>query len=163
MSMDMWLIKMKDKNKWNLDCGECEYWNKYKKSIPKGDNYCDDKCKIKCAWWNDTNEDIENIIPKENKYLNGWQCWGEEEYYLINTVISNEYNVKIKFYGDPICKQENFDFAVEMLNKWFKEKWNGETEFKVNENWTIKIDNVEDFVEYMNIAKENRFTMWFSF
>lgn len=147
MGMDMWLFKMKKEEE-------------IKKRKKKRD-----------CWDYDSgvNFDELNLVPSDNPYLEGWVCWGNEEYHLINKVIANSLGVKIRFYGDPICEQKDFDYAVDMLNKWYKEKYNGETEFIMkkewgySDDWKITIPHVDKLVEYLTIAKDNGFTMWFSF
>ena len=144
MGIDMWLFKPKKKEevKKPRDC-----WD----------------------WDSGVDFDETGLVPKDNPYLEGWICWGEEEYCLINYVVKKELGVDIKFSADPILPQEDFDYAINMLNKWYKEKWNGRTEFIMKkewgfvEDWTLTIPHVDKLVEYLTIAKDNGFTMWFSF
>lgn len=164
MGLDMWFYKMKDNKKWDLgsSCWMCEKHNR----SPK-DNECDVVCPAKCCWWNNANDDIDNYLKKENYYYDRGFENAELEFKLIK-VVEKEMNVLLGLDGDPICNPENFNKLCDVFEKWIIEKWNLRTIFDNPDEYPcigeeqFEFNRVLDFADYIDTARENGFTLWFS-
>lgn len=164
MGLDMWFLKMKDNKKWDLDTG-CWAWDKYNRSPEEGE--CDNVCPDKCCWWNDSGKDIDDYLSKDNYYYDRGFENADLEWNIIK-IVEKEMGVELDFEGYPISSPDEFNKFYDWFEKWVKEKWDNRTVFDNPDEYycvgeeTFKFDRMLDFLEYVRVAKENGFTMWFS-
>ena len=141
MGLDIWFCKLKDKEKWNMDC-----------------------------WLNKSDEVIDDYLEKVSKsnyyYDKGFEN-ADIELKLMK-LIEKEMNVSLDLDGDPIYNPEKFNELYYVFERWIKEKWGSRTVFDNPDKYypigeeQFKFDRVMDLFEYIKVAKENGFTLWFS-
>lgn len=76
--------------------------------------------------------------------------------------------IDLDFEGYPISNPEKFNKFYDYFKIWIEEKWENRVVFDNPDEYpcigeeTFEFDRMLYFFEYLKVAKENGFTMWFS-
>lgn len=150
MGLDMWSVKLKDNNIYDIG----DPWD----LVVEEDDF-----------------DINKYISKDNIFYD--KCLFDDRliYELINCVVLPEMDSKLSFYGDVIMNPVDFKNIANILDEWVDTKWNNRNEFKVDGDYDIVIDCsiytdenltnekfVRDVNEYIKATADNGGTIWFS-
>lgn len=160
----MHFVKLKDNDKWNLGSG-CYTWDKYNRSPKPGE--CDNICPDKCCWWNDSNEDIDDYLNKNNYYYEIGFENAKTEWNIIK-LIEKEMGISLDLDGCPVCNPEKFNKFCVYFRKWMNEKWCNRIVFENPDEYPcigeeyIEFDRIKDFFEYVETAAMEGFTLWLS-
>lgn len=160
----MHFVKLKDNDKWSLG-SDCYIWNKYGRS-PES-NECETVCQDKCCWWNDSGEDIDNFLNKVNCYYEIGFENAKTEWNVIK-LVEKEMSISFNLDGNPVVDVETFNNFSKHLREWADKKWSNRTVFDNPDDYPcigeeqFEFDRVKDFVEYVEVAAKEGFTLWLS-
>lgn len=167
--MDIWIVKLKDKTKWNLG-SSCEHRIKFDSSPAQG--YCNDTCSLKCIWWMLTEENINDSLDEDNFYINGF-----EDADKVTTLLEFADNIlgkQFKLNGDPIVDPDLFEVIVTDYEAWLRHFRGGNLsieadyyyegidgcKIKAYIDYTAK--EIQDLAVYLRTALDHDFLLWLS-